>query len=45
VSDDEARLLRSAHAHSAFVPERELARAMADDALRALAADASRRGR
>jgi len=45
VSDDEARLLRSAHAHSAFVPERELARAMADDALRALAADPSGRGR
>ena len=41
-SDDEARLMRSAHAHAAFVAERELARAMADDALRALASNAAR---
>jgi CPA2 family monovalent cation:H+ antiporter-2 len=34
-SDDEAKLLRAAHVDAAFVPENELARALADEVLRA----------
>ena len=41
-SEDEAKLLRNAHAHAAIVAETELARALSDDALHALSRDAIR---